>query len=113
MSVTDGGWANAQWLELLPRATVSMTGEGEQQLAAHEEEREQKKRKLLADNLGRGRNDKAQSLVDEETPKGQEQMSKRQQRRQQWWASRGFGGGGGNAAAKRKVQLSPGPGGYR
>jgi len=113
MSVTDGGWANAQWLELLPRAVVSMTGEGEQQLAAHEEEREQKKRKLLADNLGRGKATGANSLVDEETAGGQAQISRRQQRRQDWWANRGaFGRGGGfSPIPKKKAHLSPGPGG--
>ena len=37
-NIDDGSWANAQWLELLPRSVVGMRTEGEEREAAKEEE---------------------------------------------------------------------------
>ena len=41
-SITYGGWANVQWMELLPRPEVSMTDEGENSMAAKEDEKAQR-----------------------------------------------------------------------
>ena len=52
-SIADGGWANAQWMELLPRVEVSMADDGERNLTAKEREKEQKRMKLVSENSAR------------------------------------------------------------
>ena len=50
-SVVDESWANAQWLELLPRTEVSVVSEEERNQAVKEESKEQKRVKTANENL--------------------------------------------------------------
>ena len=107
-SIDDGGWANAQWMEPVPRTIVGMRTEGEEREAAREEEKEQKRRALIQKNVQSGSNPGQRTRVDEEPQVGTGvgRPSARQRRAQWWLKNKGRGAGLG----KRRAQLKPGPG---
>ena len=55
MAQEEGSWANAQWLELLPKTEVAMTSEAERRAAGKEEKQEREREEALSRNVDKAR----------------------------------------------------------
>jgi hypothetical protein len=90
MAQEEGSWANAQWLELLPKTEVAMTTEAERRAAGKEEKKEREREDALGRNVDPARGVRPAGQRDQElgTQQAGGDGDGPGARRDSWWARR-------------------------